>query len=157
MRALFCGFSLLEAVVYLALCSFLLTGIIAFVAPTVVLMRTGTHTREEQLMAWSLMNLLARDVAHAPVDRKLWSYRDGGITWQADGLWGWYVRDGRLWRLQQGVATVASDNCFLDVMLSKESRWVRFLDVVLVKGSARVTRRIMVWEGFLCNYSPSCG
>lgn len=151
------GFSLIEAVVYLALCSLLLTEIVAFMVPTVSLMRTGTRGREDQLIAWSLLSLIARDVAHAPVDRKQWSSRAGGITWEAEGTCGWYVRDGRLWRLQQGVATAVSDNCGLQVVLSGGDYSVRFLDVVLVKGSARVARRIMVWEGFLCNYSPSSG
>ena len=157
MKGVSSGFSLIEAVVYLALCGVLLMEVVAFVVPSVSLMRAGLRTREDRLVVWSLLSLMERDLAHAPADRRLWSWRDGGIFWKVDSSSGWYVRDRRLWRLQQGVVTAVADDCSLQVVISRGGRSVRFLDVVLTKGSARIVRRVMVWEGFLCNYSPSSG
>lgn len=149
------GFTLVELVIYLALCALMLVGIISFVVQSLALVRKHTCEREEELVLCSLMCLITRDLAHAPADRRAWTASGNGeIRWKADGGWGWYVREGaggapRLWRVQQGVVTVAADNCTLSATLDQQGPLVRFVDVKLAKGSARIVRRVLVWEGFL--------
>lgn len=149
------GFTLIESVIYLALCALTLVGIVSFMVQGLALVRKHTCEREDELALSSLMCLITRDVAHAPADRQAWTASgNGAIRWKADGGYGWYVREGaggvsRLWRVQQGVVTAAADNCTLSATLDQQGPLVRFVDLKLTKGSARACRRMLVWEGFL--------
>lgn len=148
------GFSLLELTVYLALCSLLMVMIMGFLAPTVSVMRDRANLSEHTLLVAALMRLITQDLVHAPADRRAWDCcREGEIRWKGERPGAWYVRQGRLYRMQAGEVTVVADGCRLEGRFSPDfldkPHTVYFVDVALSKDAVHASRRVNIWEGFL--------